>query len=473
MRNRVVMNRAFLKGVPAGSPFIPLLPFLILSAFSNPAFDDYCHAAGVLKFGFFRAQSYAFNGWSGRYLANLLLGLTPYTFDDLIGNFTVYKAVAVAIIILTFASVFAFVAVLLNSGASLGEKLVAAGLITALFSNNMPDVTEGYYWMPGSVSYQLPNILTLFLFAAAIKAPECSRVIKGILLTLSAILTVAIVGSSETSMCFLLFAVGLVTWKVLRAGGRNRRQWLMLFGLAVVCACVVISAPGNAIRSSHFPDKHRLFFSLGMSLLQAGRFIGGWVLNPAFGLSTIIFITIAWKLAPGNSLLKNRLHLHPFSSLAVLLVFVLLGLFPPYWATGSLGQYRSVNTAYFFFLIGWVINVAVWVSYFREKRVGWGLDLPGYFYPVVLLLVSAALSLTNNTRSAFTDLIHYRAYRFDRAVRLRHSQLEGCARSRVADCQIQGITELPDTVSNPYLATEIGCAKEYWEVRTAREQSQH
>jgi hypothetical protein len=471
MHKHRVVKQTFLKGVLAGALFIPLLPFFILSAFSSPAADDYCHAAGVLKFGFLRAQSYAFYDWSGRYFANLILGLTPITFDNLIGNFTGYKAVALIIIILTFAAVFAFVAALLNSSASLGEKLVAAGLVTALFSNNMPDVTEGYYWMPGSISYQLPNILTVFLFAAVIKAQESSRIIRVSLLTLSAALVVAIVGSSETSMSVLLFAVGTVTLKVFRAGGRNRRQWLALFALAVICACIVIFAPGNAVRGSQFPDKHRLFFSLGMSLLQEVRFIGVWVSNPALILSTLLFMPVAFKLAPGNNLLKNLLHLRPVSSFTLLLAFVFLGLFPPYWATGLLGQYRSVNTAYFFFLLGWFINVAIWVSYFREKRSGRGRDLPGYFYPAALLLVTAALLLTNNTKSALADLIYYRAHRFDQAMRRRQAQFEDCARNRIVDCQIQDVSDLPDTVSNPYFVTQIACVKEYWEVRTAREQS--
>jgi len=228
----------------------------------------------------------------------------------------------------------------------------------------------------------------------------------------------------------------------------------------------MISAPGNAARSSYAPDRHRLFFSVGMSLAQGAGFLFDWLTNPAFILSTLLFIPVADTFSDKSELLKNHFYIHPLSSLFLLLVIVFMGFFPPYWATGMLYQYRTVNTVFFFFLLGWFINISVWVSYLKERRQVKIPRLPTYVYLICLPVISLALLFSNNTRTAMTDLFTGRAYYYDGEVRKRRALLERCAGEGRSDCQIQKLDDLPETTTNPYFETELSADQQYWEVRT-------
>jgi hypothetical protein len=462
MLERLTMNQSTLKKAFFIILFLSLVPFLILTAFSNPAYDDYCYASNTLEYGFFHSQIINIHYWSGRYFSTALLSLNPITF----GNFIGYKIISLVIIILTLSSIFCFVSAIFDSRFAFIDKLITAVLLTALFSNHMPDVTEGYYWMPGSVSYQLGSALTLFFFAAVIKSLKSPQRIKIAWLTLCATLIFMIVGSSETSMIFLLFLLSSVTIKAFSIKDQNRHVWLVLLLVAILCSAVVLAAPGNVVRSSYMPNRHRLFFSLGMALAQGLRYLLKWVFDPAFGLSTILFIPIANQLSNKSALLKSRLYLHPISSMALLLVLVFLGFFPPLWATGMFVQERTVNTAYFFFLPGWFITIAIGTCYLQEKRDLKIPSLPTPFYLVGLPLVALCLVFTNNTKDAFADLLTNRAYEYDRRLSTRRLQFEQCAREEISDCSVQKLEDLPVTTSNPYFETALGCDGPYWRLRT-------
>lgn len=447
---------------------LSVLPFLILTIFSNPAYDDYGFAITAMKRGFLTNQKLWFYSTTGRYFSTAVLTMGPITFGSFIG----YKIVALIIILLTFASIFSFITAILVTGVALVDRLVLAGLIMALFSNQMPDVTEGYYWMPGSISYQLASALTLFFMTLMIRSVKRQQGSKAVLFLAGSALIFAIVGSSETSMIILLLLVSSVTIKAFSIKSASRRLLLAFLTVTVLCAVVVISAPGNAARSSYAPGRHRFFFSVAMSLAQGAGFLLDWLTNPAFILSTLLFIPAADMLSVKSGLLRKHLYVHPLTSVFLLLSIVFLGFFSPYWATGMLYQYRTVNTVFFFFLLGWFISILICVSYLKEKRRVKIPRLPQYVYLISLPVISLALLFSNNTRTAMADLLTGRAYYYDREVRKRRSLLERCAREGRGDCQIQKLDDLPETTTNPYFETEVSAEQQYWEARTSVSGSQ-
>jgi hypothetical protein len=457
-----MMNQAVWKGAFLFSLLTAILPFLILTLFSNPSYDDYCHAAKTLELGFINTQKSFFNTWNGRYFSMAVLSLSPVT----AGSFTGYKIFAFVIILLTFISTFLFLSVMLLPGAALIDRLISASLITALFSNQMPDVTEGYYWMPATVCYQLANILTLLFFVLVAKTHEKRQPARAVLLSLAFFLVIAITGSSEPSMILLLLMLSSITIKAFSIKSSTRRVWLAFLTFAIVCALVVILAPGNVVRSSHFPERHRLFFSLSQSLIEAARYLLKWLANPAFILSTILYVPFAYKFSDRSVLLKRHFYIHPFTSLILLLTIVYLGFFAPLWSMGLVGPERTMNQTYFIFLLGWFINISVWVCYFKEKH---GLEiasLPVYVYLICLPLIPLALLFSNNTKAAVKDLVSGRAYHYDQALRERRTQFEQCARERVSNCPVKKYEDLPETTSNPYFEIVFRCDEQYWKMRT-------
>jgi hypothetical protein len=234
-----------------------------------------------------------------------------------------------------------------------------------------------------------------------------------------------------------------------------------------VCAAVVIIAPGNAVRGSHFPERHRLFFSLGQSLIEASRYLVKWLVNPAFVLSTILYIPVADRFSDRTELLKRHFYSHPFTSLLLLLIMIFLGFFAPLWSMGLVGPERTMNQVYFLFLLGWFINISVWVGYLKEKH---GLEIPGlpvYVYLICLPLIALALLVSNNTKAAIKDLVSGRAFHYDQVMRERRTQFEQCARAGITNCPVKKYDDLPETTSNPYFEIVFRCDEQYWKMRTA------
>lgn len=457
------LNQVTLKRTIALALLLSIIPFLVLTFFIHPAYDDFCFAAKTLQLGAWEAWKDTYNTWSGKYFGNVFYALNPLVYE----SFAIYKAVAFLIILLTFISIFCLVDALLKSDFRLVDKLIAAGFLTALFSNHMPNVAEGYYWMGANVFYQLGVILSLFFFALVIRSPGHSKASRGFFVLLNCILIIAIVGSSETTMLVFSVIIFMITIKAFIEGSAGRWKWLIFSVITIICAIVVLSSPGNAIRSSHFPGRQRFFFSLGMSLAQEARFLLSWFSNLTFILGTILFIPIADKLSDKSDLLKH-FRIHPIILTLLLLAIVFLGFFPAYWSTGLLGQHRTVNNAYFSFLIGWFINILVWVNYLKEKRWLKTMKLPAYVYVICIPLLILNLYSTNNTRGAISDLVSGRAYRYDAEVKKRYAQLDQCAREgRISNCPTLKITDLPKTITNPYFELVLGCHEEFWKAKAA------
>jgi len=259
----------------------------------------------------------------------------------------------------------------------------------------------------------------------------------------------------------LVFTITSTMWI---AKSEQRRTWLVFLVITMICAAIVIAAPGNAVRSSNFPIRHRLFFSLKESLLQEARFLIIWLSNPVFILGTIFFVPIADRLSDKISALKS-LAFHPLVSSLVLLTIVFLGCFPVYWATGSMGQLRTMNVAYFFFLIGWFINIVIWVDYLKRKRGFATAKLPHYVYVIGVPLLFCTLLFSNNMKTAIADLVSGRAYHYDKAVKERYAQFRQCVLDgHLDDCPVVTISDLPATITNPYYETEFDCQKLYWKL---------
>jgi hypothetical protein len=121
------------------------------------------------------------------------------------------------------------------------------------------------------------------------------------------------------------------------------------FLLALLLFGIVYFAPGNQIRMSHFDNTHNLIYSATMTVMQMLRFTFYWF----FSISNLFFVALLIALKPSiNEFLKKGIEKPPV--LLLLFMYTLLlftSIFPAYWSTGMMGQHRTVNLAYQFFLI--------------------------------------------------------------------------------------------------------------------------
>jgi len=89
-----------------------------------------------------------------------------------------------------------------------------------------------------------------------------------------------------------------------------------------------------------------LIHSVFYSSLQTARFIGIWALNIPFILLSILVIAFADRI-------KIKTDYRVIFSFLLFAVFA--GSFLPYFATGVLGQHRTINFIFFFFILLWLL----------------------------------------------------------------------------------------------------------------------
>lgn len=385
---------------------IALAVLAVLSCFTHPMADDwsYAHQGRTRALRPWLLSEYL--NWNGRYASNIFVGKGPLVLG--LSAMWLYRAVPVVLLVLTL------LAMRSVAGAVTGarDKSWSIGmLLTALFFHGMPDIADGLYWYTGAVTYQLGNVLLLFLLARCI-----TRKSTGV----NALLILATAGCSEVHMILALLTVvsaAALDLSRRKAVSRTVRTEVVV---AAVCACVVVFAPGNSVRAALFTGTHDLLHSGWMSLLQTLRFGATWLLDPALLLCSLIYFPWQrqWRAAhPGRSLPS------PLLTTLGLGAVIFLCAFPAYWGTGILGQHRTMNVAYCFFLLLWFANISAWDRALLSKQ--WPV-LPAVplTAKVLPLVTGLALLLTGNTGGALRDLLSGRAAHYDHQLAARYALLE-------------------------------------------------
>jgi hypothetical protein len=387
-----------------------------LAVYVHPYADDFSYAVAGMRQPLLERLAQEYASWNGRYFSNVLVLRNPLVLG-LDEGLVLYRTIPIALILFTWFATYRFLSAL----AGTSRYRTSAGFVALagvlLFLHGLPDASEGIYWYTGAVTYQVPNALGLILVANWIIALRRELHYVGPLWwCVQALLVIIIAGCNELHMAYLvLFHGGLLIW--CRSYVPPAQRTVLIFlGLSVVCGLVVALAPGNATRGANFPLRHEIVRTLGYSVAQTGRFIGEWLLDPVFLLASALFI--AWRRRAPNA----RVLFTPFLDRRVALVLpavvVFVAMFVTYWPTGLLGQYRTVNAAWFFFLPTWFVMLAVWEPH-----------LPGWIQPGLLssrilkgLTIAAALLLFVIGRDGKLsyDLLFGRAARYDHAVAERY-----------------------------------------------------
>lgn len=463
-RGARLFQSAVIKKLWLAALLLCITPFLLITPFNHPFYDDYCHAAKTLEYGVLGAVKNMYLTWNGKYFSTLLLSFHPLVF----GSFNTYKIVPLILILLTWLSIYFSASALLKGEVASVDKLIAATLFTALFMNQIPELTEGYYWMPGSVTYLVGDVLTIFFFGIAVRLFESRGKGRSLLLILNCLLIVAIMGSSETIMMIFFLLLLAMTIKAFISRDDSKRVWLAFLLVAALCAAVVTLAPGNAVRSGNGTRGHLLFSSLIYSCAQELRFLLKWLTNPALILGTILFIPVAYRLSESNERFKRHFNFHPLAASLLLLLVLFMGFFPAYWNLGMLGQHRTVNLVFFLFLVGWFLNLAIWTGYLNRK---FGVKVaapPRYVYVICLLLIPLSLLTTSNTIETIGDLASGRAFRYDVQMKRRYAQIEECLKTGRSPCTIDRLTDLPTSITSAYIDAQLSCDESYWKIKLMR-----
>jgi hypothetical protein len=404
---------------------IAYVPLLVLSSHNHPsAADDYCFADTATRYGFWQAQIYYYNGWTGRYFSNMLVHGNPLVWGWYDG-FRLIPALAVTGFL---ASLYSLVSEILREQ-TLRIRLISTGLLFYAVILGMHSPVEGFFWTAAVASYTVPTILTLYLLAVLLRWYRLpSGTLKTLTTVWAGVLIFAIVGSGETNLILLLL--------ILLAAGAYRLFFLRTFdwllaGMVVVTlvsAWLVFSAPGNGIRLG----SNEQAGNIPKALVDTAHWLGV-VLITSLLKTPLLPLSLFWMP------IAVRLN-HPGSAVAplfrvplLLLKLVVLGLlivliFPSTYGLG-VAPGRVLNVAELTFVLGWFYALTVWVRWLMERNnalahwLNQGTPFPAWATILAGLWVIGSLGLSPTMHQLYTDINTGAAATYDREMTFRHQQL--------------------------------------------------
>jgi hypothetical protein len=390
---------------------LAILPYCYLSFFANPSADDFSLSGQAQQNDFFHLMYHNYFFWNGRYISNIFIYLNPIRF----GSFIIYKSVPFLMIGLLVLVNFSLVKQILNEARN---NLIFSLVLTLLYLHNMPIISEGIYWFTGSVIYLLGIIILLFYLSVLIKTVRGEA--KWNVFFLCLLLFLAC-GFNEVLTLLIVFLLGVVAYIFYKNNLPKKRLIGFQFLFSIAFASIMIFSPGNSFRQEVYENTHNFFHSFLYSFLQTGRFSFTWATSIPLISTSLLYFSINKEMREKSELFQNSFYLNRWMSVSLLFLIIFVCVFPPYWATGVLGQHRTPNVAYFFFLITWFINLTVWYNYYQKKLV---FSLTKNIKRTLFGFLMVGLLLTSNGYGALSDIFSGSAKNYNEQMNSRYTKLK-------------------------------------------------
>jgi hypothetical protein len=428
-----------------------VLPYELLAVFTNPGADDLTYALDTRRDGYLVALRDQYFLWNGRYASNVLELAGPMVW----GSVALYKAVAALMILAMVIALYVFVRTMVGSAWTRGQVTTAALGLAALFLGGVPVLGESIYWYTGLATYQLSSIMLILqgaLMAGVLREMRQPSVWR---VAAAAVLTVAIVGMNEVAMLMVaVFQAALLLLGAVEGRRRTVIVSMLMLLLTIACALIVALAPGNAVRSAMFPARHQALRSVAMTVVQTVRFAADWSTNGSLLLASLMYLPLGSALVHAAPRVRALGHKHTVLLLLAGTVGVIpLSVFPAYWASGDLGQHRTISVAYFIFLPLWFTTLtAALAAGWLPAPDRWMADRRIQAAAFVLLVLS--LGFTHNAHGVAVDFAYGRPAAFDREMSARFSQLRVCSTTPDRPCVIPPLSVKPESFSLPDISSD-------------------
>jgi hypothetical protein len=398
---------------------IILLPFVILSVFSNPQADDFSAAATTQRFGYFKAVASVYNVWNGRWFSTAVMQANPLVF----GSIDACKAIPIALLVFFLWALVALIRILFPEYKRTREVWLCALVLLALYLSCMPSVVQGFYWMSGAINYQLANIMMLLLWVQTAKLADTPAKKTGNWI-LVAILIFATIGSNETTMVLVLFVLGAMLIWCSAQKGRMDRLFAGMLVLAGIAAAIVAAAPGNYVRMAHTAHPIGLAATARESVLAMARVGRDQLTNPLLLIFTGLSISFfAERVRTSRT---PRSAWNPVVISGIWIGSMLATIIPAvHLLSGTLD--RILNVTILLFIVGWFLIVSETVRYVVLRHSLRIPSIPGFAAAILVLLAFFILAGKSNIREAWSHLLRGTAYRYDSQLRGRYAEIRNCS----------------------------------------------
>ncbi|GAA4416947.1 hypothetical protein GCM10023187_48910 [Nibrella viscosa] len=394
----------------------------VLAFYNHPSpVDDYCFADTAIRYGYWQAQIYYYNGWSGRFFQNFLVHGGPLTFGWR-GGYVVFP---IGMLLLLFGSSYYLYRQLTRSQYPARAAALIAGAFMVLYITDLYSVPEFLYWYTGLACYSLSCLFIIMLIGLFIRHDQQTFGLSWPLLLAESLLIVGIIGSSETSMVMVMSFLAMVGLCFILYRRTIPVAWILLMVVAGIACYFLIKAPGNYIRLNGNEGRQEVLASLKSSVRYGVTYLLHQFLKTPLLPLTLLYLPVAYRLSSARSQVQHYFALHPLLSVGYWVAAVLATIFLHFLAVGIPPVMRVQNTTNMIFLLGWFYNVTVALRLVRSSIGSFSL-LTQYSWPLVLVAtVWGGLSfVTNdNIKTLASDLMSGRARQYDQAMTRRYEIL--------------------------------------------------
>ncbi len=446
---------------------VPTL-FIVLSFFNYPSADDFCYAAKARQLGFIGAQAFWYENWSGRYTLNLV-----WTAFMLSGDiFQIYRFPPIALLLSTWLSTCFLIARIVRGHFSTPLILLLGGVGTVLFIAGVPDPAQTFYWLGGSFTYQIANILFLFLLGLLIwrETTADNNGLRISIFFLSSLSVITIIGLNEIS---LLLTDAILCGGALHAVWLRRDSrafWLALLLIAAGATIISVLAPGNYQRYVGFEHDAQLRPASWLAALlylpwTALRLLY-WLSNVGLWASALILLVTTFHFARARLYIAGKFK-RSWLALPVLWITTLFMLN----AIGFLiNKYplpeRAESVVWLLFLLGWYPSFIIIAHFLIGDKIPLN-DRHLVRSATVLLIIS--LLGTPDIFEAYKDV--YRGYRYAQEMHERVNAIQAAKIRGETKIIVSSLSRPPRTFFATDLATDPQnprnrCLSQYYEVES-------
>jgi uncharacterized protein DUF6056 len=171
------------------------------------------------------------------------------------------------------------------------------------------------------------------------------------------------------------------------------------------------------------------------------RFAFEWATAGPLLIATLLFLPLARRIAARTPEWRRLTRHHCAWLVAAPFLVIPVGIFPPYWATGVLGQHRTVGVVYAAFLILWFVAVIALAG-----RGDWPEDVdrpPAPLAATLTVALAGSIAFTGNGYAVTSDFATGRLRRFDAAMSRRYETLAACRANRAESCVVAPLIDPP------------------------------
>jgi hypothetical protein len=396
---------------------ITVVPIGILAMYNHPSVDDdYCFAYMTRDYGFWEAQKLYYEGWSGRYISNMIFHATPLAF----GVFWFVKVMPFLILGFLFHAFYTFIGELLKP--SRANQLLLTITLLSIFIIFSSSVVDTFFWYTSVFIFPTSLCFFLYLIVVILRYYQSQyQQIKYWIALLAATLVFFIVGSNEVMMLFTIAFLGMIFGYILLFEKRFDTFIfaLMLIGLYFAYFWVV-QAKGNQTR------------------LVGGNVLGGAItLSLTNALKSTITAILNWSVLffifaviYSTYFLQRNYQSTPSNIFKVNVWMVILGLISLIFLMFFVIHYgndmgvpdRVKNVIFAIFAIGFFYIITIFhFKYprdFKERYSDW------VVYGVFSILILAnVLYYGKNLKTMYADIRLGIAKRYDQEMTQRYTQI--------------------------------------------------